>query len=107
MVVALRRWVVGCRGSVRRGWPAVAGGRVLGREGVRAVLGVVQMWPEEDRCGLASQRLSATVVQLWLLSSASLLDNKLVGLGLEGGGGARGATARVLKAQRYGAVDGG
>jgi hypothetical protein len=35
VVVALRRWAVGRRGSARRGWPAVAGGRVLGREGVR------------------------------------------------------------------------
>jgi hypothetical protein len=35
VVVALRRWAVGRRGSVRRGWTAVAGGRLLGREGVR------------------------------------------------------------------------
>jgi hypothetical protein len=30
--------------------------------GVRAVLGVVQMWPEEDRCGLALRRLSVAAV---------------------------------------------
>jgi hypothetical protein len=32
--------------------------------GVRAVLGVVQMWLEEDRCGLASRTLLAVVAQL-------------------------------------------
>jgi hypothetical protein len=31
---------------------------------VRAVLGVVQMWPEEDRCRLVSWRLSAAAAQL-------------------------------------------
>jgi hypothetical protein len=48
-----------------------------------------------------------TAAQLWLLSSVSLLDNKVVGSGREGGGGARGVAARVPKAQRYGPVDGG
>jgi hypothetical protein len=35
VVVALRRWAVDRRGSARRGWPVVAGGRLLGREGVQ------------------------------------------------------------------------
>jgi hypothetical protein len=65
------------------------------------------MWPEEDRCGLASRRLSAAAAQLRYLSSASLLDDKVVGSGLEGGGGARGIAAQALKAQRYDPVDGG
>jgi hypothetical protein len=34
VAVPQRRWAVGQRGSARRGWPAVARGRVLGREGV-------------------------------------------------------------------------
>jgi hypothetical protein len=34
-------------------------------------------------------------------------DDKVVGLGLEGGGGARGAAARALKAMQYDSVDGG
>jgi hypothetical protein len=41
--------------ALRRG--RSAGGRW--RPGVGAVLGVVQMWSEEDRCGLVSRRLSA------------------------------------------------
>jgi hypothetical protein len=32
----------------------------------RAVLGVAQVWPEEDRCGLTSRRLS--VAAAWLRS---------------------------------------
>jgi hypothetical protein len=55
---------VGRRGSVRRGWPTVAGDWLLGREGVRAMLGVVQTWPKEDRCGLAPRRLLAAAAQL-------------------------------------------
>jgi hypothetical protein len=35
VVVARRRGVVDQRGSARRGWPAVAGSRLLGWEGVR------------------------------------------------------------------------
>jgi hypothetical protein len=35
VAVARWRWVVNRRGSARRGWPTVAGGRVLGREGVQ------------------------------------------------------------------------
>jgi hypothetical protein len=35
MVVALRRWAVGQRGLAQRGRPAVAGGWLLGQEGVR------------------------------------------------------------------------
>jgi hypothetical protein len=34
-VVALRWWAVGRRGSAWRWWPAVTGGRVLGRGGVQ------------------------------------------------------------------------
>jgi hypothetical protein len=61
VAVARRRWAVGRRGSARRGWPAVAGGGSWGGKAsnARAVLGMVQVWSEEDRCGLASRRLSA------------------------------------------------
>jgi hypothetical protein len=55
---------VGRRGSARRGWLTVAGDWLLGREGVRAMLEVVQTWPEEDRCGLAPRRLLAVAAQL-------------------------------------------
>jgi hypothetical protein len=48
--------------------------------GARAVFGVAQVCPVEDRCGLTSWRLC--------------FDDKVVGRGLEGGGGARGAAAR-------------
>jgi hypothetical protein len=34
-------------------------------------------------------------------------DDNVVGMGLEGGGGARGTATRALKALRYGSVDGG
>jgi hypothetical protein len=32
--------------------------------GARAVLGMAQVWPEEERCGLASRRLLAVAAQL-------------------------------------------
>jgi hypothetical protein len=38
--------------------------------GVRAVLGVVQTWPEEDRSGLASLRLLAAVAHVEALAAA-------------------------------------
>jgi hypothetical protein len=33
--------------------------------GTRAVLGVEQVWPEEDRCRLTSWMLSAAATRLW------------------------------------------
>jgi hypothetical protein len=110
VVVARRRWVVGRRGSTRRGWPTVAGGRVLGREGVRrsggarggaGVAGGGPVWAGVAEALGGSG--AAPVAPLWRLC----FDDKVVGLGLEGGGGARGAAARALKALQYGSVDGG
>jgi hypothetical protein len=109
VAVARRWWVVGRRGSAQRGWPAVAGGRVLGRESV---------WRSGDARGCAGVAgggpVRAGVVEALSGSGAApvaplrrlCFDDKVVGLGLEGGGGARGAAARALKALRYGLVDG-
>jgi hypothetical protein len=110
VAVARRWWAVGRRGSARREGPAFAGGRVLGREGVRRLggarggTGVAGGGPV--RAGIAEAldgSGAARVAPLWRLS----FDDKVVGLGLEGGGGARGAAARALKALQYGSVDGG
>jgi hypothetical protein len=73
--------------------------------GVRAVLGVEQVWPEEDRCGLTSWRLSAAAARLrWHLFGVSTLTTR---------GSAWGwkieevLVAQLLRvAQRYGLVDG-
>jgi hypothetical protein len=56
-------------GGDRRGWDSrrsLAAGCWGGMaSGAQAVLGVAQVWSEEDRCGLASRRLSAAAAQLW------------------------------------------
>jgi hypothetical protein len=95
VAVAQRWWAVGQRGSAQRGWPAVVGGRVLGWEGVRCSGGA---WGGACVAGGGPVRAdvaealggsgAALVAPLWHLC----FDDKVVGLGLEGGGGARGAT---------------
>jgi hypothetical protein len=61
---------IGMEGMAGGRWrPGVGVGRrpVLGR-----CLGVAQVWPEEDRCGLTSQRLSAAATRLrWHLFGVS------------------------------------
>jgi hypothetical protein len=57
MVVALWWWVVGRRGSAWRGWPAVAGGRLLGREGVQRPGGA---WGGADVAGGGPVRAGVT-----------------------------------------------
>jgi hypothetical protein len=97
VVVARRRWAVGRRGSAWRGWPAVVGGRVLGREGVRCSGGA---WGDTGVAGGGPVR--ADIAEALGGSDAApvaplrrlCFDDKVVGLGLEGGGGARGAAAR-------------
>jgi hypothetical protein len=83
---------------------------VLGREGVRrsggarggaGVAGGGPVWAGVAEALGGSG--AAPVAPLWRLC----FDDKVVGLGLEGGGGARGAAARALKALQYGSVDGG
>jgi hypothetical protein len=110
VAVARRRWVVGQRGSTQLGWPAVAGSWVLGREDVRRLggarggAGVVGGGPVQAGVTEAlGGSGAAPVAPLRRLC----FDDKVVGLGLEGGGGARGAAARALKALWYGSVDGG
>jgi hypothetical protein len=97
VAVARRRWAVSRRGSARRGWPTVIGGRVLGREGVRCSGGA---WGGAGVAGGGLVRAdvsealggndAAPVAPLRRLC----FDDKVVGLGLEGGGGARGAAAQ-------------
>jgi hypothetical protein len=97
VVVARRRWAVGRRGSTRRGWSAVVGGRVLGREGVRCSGGA---WGGTGVAGGGLVR--ADIAEALGGSGAAPIaplrrlcfDDMVVGLGLEGGGGARGAAAR-------------
>jgi hypothetical protein len=84
------------------------GGRVLGWEGVRrssgarggaGVAGGGPVWAGvTEALGSSGAALVAPLRRL-------CFDDKVVGLGLEGGGGARGAAARALKALRYGLVD--
>jgi hypothetical protein len=110
VAVARRQWVVGRRGLARRGWPAVAGGRVLGREGVRRSggarggVGVARGGPV--RAGVTEALDGSDAAPVAPLRRLCF-DDKVVGLGLEGGGGARGTVARALKALWYGSVDGG
>jgi hypothetical protein len=109
MAVARRRWAVVRRGSTRRGRPAVAGGWVLGREGVRRLgsardgIGVAGGGPV--RAGVAEALGGSGAAPIAPLRRLCF-DNKVVDLWLDGGGGARGAAARALKALRYGLVDG-
>jgi hypothetical protein len=94
MAVARRRWAVGRRGSARRGWPAVVGGRVTGREGIlcsggawggAGVAGGGPVWADVAEALGGSG--AAPVAPL----RCPCFDDKVVSLGLEGGGGARGA----------------
>jgi hypothetical protein len=70
MAVGGRPKGIGVEGMVGGRWrPGVGAGRcpVLG-----AMLGVAQLWPEEDRYGLTSRRLSAAVARLrWHLFGVS------------------------------------
>jgi hypothetical protein len=52
-----RRRGDGRRSLAARYW----GGKAFG---ARAMLGVAQVWPEEDHCGLTSRRLSAAAARL-------------------------------------------
>jgi hypothetical protein len=110
VAVARRRWAVGRRGSARREGPAIAGGRVLGREGVRRLggtrggAGVAGGGPV--RAGVAEALGGSSAAPVAPLRRLCF-DDMVVGLELEGGGGAHGAAARALKALRYGSVDGG
>jgi hypothetical protein len=97
VAVARRRWAVGQRGSVQRGWPVVVGGWVLGREGVRCSggawggAGVARGGPV--RADVAEALGGSGVAPVAPLRRLCF-GNKVVGLGLEGGGGARGAAAQ-------------
>jgi hypothetical protein len=83
----------------------------LGREGVQrsggardgaGVVGGGPVWAGIAEA-LGGGGGATPVAPLWRLC----FDDKVVVMGLEGGGGARGAAARALKALRYGSVDGG
>jgi hypothetical protein len=106
VAVARRRWAVGRRGSARRGWPAVAGGGSWGGKasGARNGAGVVGGGPVQ--AGVAEALGGSSAAPVAPLRRLCF-DDKVVGLGLEGGGGAHGAAARALKELRYGSVDGG